>query len=117
METIAILLTKAPYGEINAAEAVRHALGAVADDLEVSFLLTDDGVFLALKGQETGQTGFMNLGGSLTDCIDMGVRVYADRTSLERTNLDLNDLEEGVQTIEGKDVSSLIGAADQVIIY
>jgi sulfur relay (sulfurtransferase) DsrF/TusC family protein len=117
MKNLAILLTKEPYGEINAAEAVRHALGAVAEDLEVSFLLTDGGVFLALKEQETGSTGFMNLGVSLSDCVDMGVSVYANSPSIEHANLNISDLVDGVQVIEEKEASNLIGESDQVIIY
>ena len=44
MSKIAMILRRAPYGDINAAEAVRHALGAVSDDIEVSLILVDGGV-------------------------------------------------------------------------
>lgn len=56
MSKIAMILRKAPYGDINAAEAVRHAMGGAADELSVSLVLVDSGVLLARKGQDdTGQ--------------------------------------------------------------
>jgi len=51
MENIAMIVRKAPYGDINAAEAVRHALGAAADDIKTSLILLDSGVLLAKKGK------------------------------------------------------------------
>ena len=78
MSKIAMILRRAPYGDINAAEAVRHALGAVSDDIEVSLILVDGGVLLARKGQDDTGTGFTNLETTLKDCTEMGVEVFAD---------------------------------------
>lgn len=117
MKKLAILLTKAPYGEINAAEAVRHALGAAAEELEVSLVLADRGVLLGRRGQDEGNTGFTNLGEALSDCLDMDIGVYAEKDSLERANLGAGDLIERIMVVGTKEVSELIGRADQTIIY
>jgi sulfur relay (sulfurtransferase) DsrF/TusC family protein len=117
MERIAILLTKAPYGAINGAEAVRHALGAVGDELGVSLLLTDGGVLLAAKGQDVGGTGFSNLGEALGDCVDMGVSVYAEKESIMKVKLDETNIIDGVEVVEGARVSELLKEADHTIIY
>lgn len=53
MEKIAMILRKPPYGDINAAEAVRHALGAVSGDIAVSLILVDGGVTLQEKARMT----------------------------------------------------------------
>lgn len=117
MEKLAIILMKEPYGLINAAEAVRHALGAVSEDLEVSLILTDGGVNLALKGQREGDTGFTNLGESVSDCVDMDISVYAESGSLEHAELKEEDLIEGIKVVGSKEVSALIGKADHTLIY
>lgn len=117
MEKLAVLLTREPYGEINGAEAVRHALGAVSEGLDVALVLAEGGVRLAEGGQDVGGTGFTNLGDSLSDCVDMGVGVYADRESLEKAGLGAEDLVPGVQAVEGGRASAIIGGADCVIIY
>ena len=41
MESIAMVLRKPPYGDINAAEAVRHALGAFNNEEKVSLIMVD----------------------------------------------------------------------------
>jgi sulfur relay (sulfurtransferase) DsrF/TusC family protein len=117
MEKIAILLTRAPYGAINAAEAVRHALGAVGDEFGVSLVLADGGALLAAAGQDVGDTGFSNLGEALGDCVSMGVSVFAEKESLARANLAQADIVEGVKVVDGPGVSQLLAEADQTIIY
>jgi len=48
MDTVAIISRKPPYGYLNAAEAVRHTLGA-GDDFKAILILIDGGVYLAKK--------------------------------------------------------------------
>ncbi len=62
MGNVAMILKRSPYGDINAAEAVRHALGAVSFEMSVDLILMDGGVLLAKKGQDDAGTGFTNLG-------------------------------------------------------
>src|SRR5512147_2725144 len=100
MGKIAMILRKPPYGDINAAEAVRHALGAVSGDLEVSLILVDGGVLLARKGQDDTGTGFTNLESTLKDCAEMGVDVLADDLSLIEYGLGNSDIVEGVKTAD-----------------
>jgi hypothetical protein len=75
MANVAMILKRSPYGDINAAEAVRHALGAVSFEISVNLILVDGGVLLAKKGQDDSGTGFTNLEATLKDCLDMGVVV------------------------------------------
>lgn len=117
MKKLAVLLMKEPYGAINAAEAVRHALGAVSEDMEISFVLAEAGVCLAAKGQEVGETGFMNLGESLSDCVDMDIAVYADRGSLKQARLGPDEITEGVKVVEAEEISAILRDADQTLIY
>jgi tRNA 2-thiouridine synthesizing protein D len=117
MENIAMIVRKAPYGDISAAEAVRHALGAAADDLKTSLILLDSGVLLAKKGQDVGSTGFTNLGSTLMACIEMGAEVYADRESLTDCFLDPADLVEGIKVVEAAEIARLIKEAKTTFIF
>ncbi len=117
MGKIAMILRRAPYGDINAAEAVRHAMGGVADDLEIDMILVDGGVFLAKKGQDDTGTGFTNLEGSLKDCIDMGVNVYADKASVREQNLEQSDLVDGVRMINATEMAGLVQEAKTTMIF
>lgn len=71
---LAILVRQAPYTTIAAAEAVRHAGGALAEGLAVTVLLVDDGVLLAREGHEPAQTGFVSLSVALRKAVERGRR-------------------------------------------
>jgi sulfur relay (sulfurtransferase) DsrF/TusC family protein len=117
MKSLAIMLMSPPYGNINGAEAVRHALGAVGEDLEVSLLLLDSGALAAVKGQDAGETGFISLESSIKDCVDMDVKVYVDKASLRGGLIEEDDIVGGVAVINSSEASEIIGRADRVMIF
>lgn len=117
MTKIAMILRKPPYGDINAAEAVRHALGAASGDSEVSLILIDGGVLIAKKGQDDTGTGFTNLETTLTDCRDMGVGVFADKLSVIRHSLKDEDITEGVGVTDESDIAAILRSADTTMIF
>ena len=117
MGNVAMILKRSPYGDINAAEAVRHALGAVSSEMSVDLILVGGGVLLAKKGQDDKGTGFTNLEGALKDCIDMGVAVYADAASLMARGVASNDVLENVKLVGAKEIAGLIKEAKSTMIF
>ena len=117
MSTVAMILKRSPYGDINAAEAVRHALGAVTFEMSVDLILVDGGVLLAKRGQDDTGTGFTNLEGTLKDCIEMGVAVYADDCSLKTQRIGLSDVVDGVKMVGGKEIAGLLKEAKATMIF
>ncbi len=117
MADVAMILKRSPYGDINAAEAVRHALGAVSFEMHVDLILVDGGVLLAKKGQDDTGTGFTNLEDALKDCLDMGVAVYADVASLEAQGVAANDLVENVKLVGAKEIAGLMNNAQSTMIF
>lgn len=117
MGTIAMILRKPPYGDINAAEAVRHALGAVSGDRGVTLILVDGGVLLARKGQDDAGTGFTNLESILKDCAEMGVEILADNLSLIEYGIKDADIVEGVKAADEPDIASKIKQAEATMIF
>jgi len=117
MSTIAMILKRPPYGDINAAEAVRHALGAVSYEMSADLILVDGGVLLAKKGQDDTGTGFTNLESSLKDCLEMGVSVYVDSASLKSQHVGANDLVENVKLVNSKEIAGLLKEAKSTMIF
>ncbi len=117
MGNIAMILKRSPYGDINAAEAVRHALGAASGELIVDLILVDGGVLLAKKGQDDAGTGFTNLEGALRDCLDMGITVYADGGSLKSHYMTAEDLVEGVRPVGNREIAGLVKEANATMIF
>jgi predicted peroxiredoxin len=115
MGYVAMILKRSPYGDINAAEAVRHALGAMSFEMNVDLILVDGGVLLAKKGQDDKGTGFTNLEGALKDCIEMGV--YADVASLKARGIEPNDLAEVVKLVGAKEIAGLMKEAKSTMIF
>ena len=58
--SLCILLRHPPYGQIHAAEAIRH-MGARLEGIETSLVLVDDGVYVARDEQNTGGTNWTPL--------------------------------------------------------
>jgi len=117
MAAVAMILKRSPYGDINAAEAVRHALGAASFEMSVDLILVDGGVLLAKKGQDDTGTGFTNLESTLKDCLEMGVSVYADAASLKAQRVASNDLVENVKLVGGKEIAGLLQEAKTTMIF
>jgi tRNA 2-thiouridine synthesizing protein D len=117
MADVAMIVQHVPYGTVNAAEAVRHALGAVVNELSVDMLLVDGGVLLAKKGQDDAGTGLTGLEETLRDCLDMGISVYADKLSLLSQRITRDDLVEGVQPAWGEDIAGIIKSAKTIILF
>jgi tRNA 2-thiouridine synthesizing protein D len=114
---LAIIVMRPPYGETNAAEAVRYALGARAGEAGVSLFLLEAGVLVARKGQQAKGTGFTALEGFVGDCVEMGVKVYTDKSSLADERLSEADIVEGVRVINGSEASEFIKEADRVLVF
>jgi len=117
MANVAMILKRSPYGDINAAEAVRHALGAMTFDMSVDLILVDGGVLLAKKGQDDTGTGFTNLEATLKDCVEMGVTVYADVASLKAQRVASSDVVENVKLVGSKEISGLVKEAKTTMIF
>jgi uncharacterized protein involved in oxidation of intracellular sulfur len=117
MGNVAMILKRSPYGDINAAEAVRHALGAASGELSVDLILMDGGVMLAKKGQDDSGTGFTNLGDTLKDCLDMGIPVYADDVSMKMQCVGPEDLVEGIKVVSSKEIAGLVKEAKTTMLF
>jgi tRNA 2-thiouridine synthesizing protein D len=117
MADVAMILKRSPYGCVNAAEAIRHAMGAVVNEMSVDMVLVDGGVLLAKKGQDGAGTGLTGLEGPLKDCLEMEIPVYVDEGSLEAQGLAEEDLVEGVKRTDGSKIARLLKDARTTIIF
>ena len=80
--SLCILIRHAPYSQVHAAEALRHAGGALAEGIAVSLLLSGDGVHVARDGQNVSDSGFTALSPVLPTLLAKGV----SKKELERVH-------------------------------
>ncbi len=117
MQSISIILRRPPYGTIDAPEAIRHALGAITDDLPVQLILVDSGVHAARKGQDTGTTGYLSAEEGIRDCLDMGAKVFVDGRSLESAGIAASDLVDGVTVAHDGDIAAVLKTSGTTLIF
>jgi predicted peroxiredoxin len=85
--------------------------------VNTQLLLIDSGVLLAKTEQNEGNTGFTNLGEVLKDCLEKGMEVCADKTSMEEQHLKASDIIDGVSVVGGKEIAEKIRDAKSVMIF
>ena len=126
-KTLCVVLRKAPYGTIHAAEALRHINGGIAHGLKTTAIFIDDGVFTAKADQTAAEFGWT----SLSETLQMTLRfsttlpdgspnraqVWVHAPSLEARGLAPKDLMAGVKPINDEEMASLLAEAHAVLLY
>jgi sulfur relay (sulfurtransferase) DsrF/TusC family protein len=119
-----IVLRHAPYGRIDAAEAVRHLNGARANGLAATLLLLDDGVYLAKTGQ-VAAGGWTDLAAALEQALTAGnaeapehrMDVYAHAAALDERGLTAEDLVLGCAIADDVIAADLMAGASAALVY
>jgi len=112
---------------MNAAEALRHLNGAVANGLEAMAVLVGDGVYLAREGQRAEGAGWTSLSQALRQALTVKVhraegpetraKVYIHRASLERRGLQETALVPEVELISDQELARMVGEAEAILIF
>ena len=124
MHELCIVIRRAPYGTLAAAEGVRHLIGATDAGVAVCAVLVDDGVYVAKQGQDPDDTGWASLSGALARTLGpraMGSsaqpQVYIHRASAETRGLDDLDLIPGVESIGDAQLAGLLTSAEALLVF
>ncbi len=124
MNGLCVVIRRAPYGTLAAAEGVRHMIGAAQAGMSVYAALVDDGVYLATQGQDPGNAGWTSLSGALGQALGSGTtgsaarpRAYVHRPSAETRGLDHLDLVPGVELIDDAQLAAVLASADALLIF
>ncbi len=117
MVSISIILRKAPYGSVDAPEAIRHALGGINDDMSVNLVFVGSGVNAARRDQDISGTNYLSVEDGIRDCIDMGVTVFAETKSLDDEQISDKDLIEGVLRAGFDKIGEVLKASGTVMIF
>jgi sulfur relay (sulfurtransferase) DsrF/TusC family protein len=126
-KSICIVVRKAPYGSMDAAEAVRHINGALSAGLDTRAVLTGDGVYLAVPGQRAEEAGWTSLSEALRVAVSSGAplgggaanrpRVCASRSALEERGIELGRVAGGIEVLDDAGVAELITGSDATLLF
>ena len=119
--SVCILISRAPYGTVSAAEGVRHFNGALNNGVKAVAALVDDGVWLARAGQTPGSSGFVALSDVLSGIQELppasDPRVFVHGPSLARRGLADRDLLPGVEVVDDAGLARLIASTRHLLRF
>jgi sulfur relay (sulfurtransferase) DsrF/TusC family protein len=124
-EDILIIVRHGPYGGFQAAEALRHANGAISLGFRPIVVLVDDGVYLAKADQNPGQSQWLSLSETLEEIIARGLyerkdapaEFYVEKQSLLKRGLHSEELVEDLALIDHQKVSELMADNGLQLIF
>lgn len=118
-KSMCILISRAPYGTVPAAEGVRHLSGALQSGLSAVAVLVDDGVWLARARQTPGGSGFTSLSEALHAALNSAAlplpRVLVHQPSLAERGLSPADLLAGVEFVDDTGLAQVV-ATNQYLL-
>jgi uncharacterized protein involved in oxidation of intracellular sulfur len=116
--TLCILLRRPPYGQIHAAEAIRHLGGALAEGIQTNLVLIDDGVYVARDGQNANGTDWTALIPALAKAMAKGARVWVHTPSArERGLLKDEHFIIGIEPLDDARLAEILAGSNAVMVY
>ncbi|MBI2152252.1 MAG: DsrE family protein [Candidatus Rokubacteria bacterium] len=119
-KSLCVLVDRAPYGSIQPAEALRHALGALGKGWEVVLALTGDAVLTALPGQSPPADEWTCLGEAVAEFIRKGngrAAVLVDEGALEVRGLRASDFIQGTRASSLEEIAGALARCDRTLIF
>ena len=120
-DTVCLIIRKAPYGKINAAEAVRHVNGALASGLEPLVILMGDGVYLARDNQQAAKAGWTSLSDALSQvpAVKGGerARFYVHQESLADRGIEPHDLMKQFKVVSSQEMAGFVASCPRVLLF
>jgi len=122
---ILIVVRHGPYSGFQAAEALRHANGAMSLGFRPIVVLLDDGIYLATAEQDSGESQWLTLGETLEEIIARGLyekkdapaEFYVEKDSLVKRGMDLEELVEGLELIDNQKTSELMAVNRLQLVF
>lgn len=111
----ALIIATPPYDKVGAFTGARIALTSAMEGHEVTVILMEDGVFAAMKGQETTQ--FFKTVQILTDFTDAGGKLLVCGLCIKERGIEQQHLIEGAEIIDIHRMVSEMAAADQTVFF
>ena len=119
-KSLCVLVDHGPYGSIQSAEALRHALGALGKGWEVVLALTGDAVLTALPRQSPPAGEWTCLGEAVAEFIQKGngrATVLAEEQALEARGLRGMDLIQGTQASSLGEIVGALARCERTLIF
>ena len=108
VDSICVLIRKAPYGTEGAFAGLRLALAIVANGIETKVVLMEEGVLNAVKHQDPAGIGMPSILDAVDDLLSLDASVYCVEDDMDGHGVTKKEMREEVVYITESDLSDLI---------
>jgi sulfur relay (sulfurtransferase) complex TusBCD TusD component (DsrE family) len=116
--SLCVLVDRPPYGSIQPAEAIRHAMGAMGKGWEVVLALTGDGVYTALQNQSPPEGEWIPLSETLSDFIEEGKgALLVESAALEARGISTARLIQGARPAAMSEIAEALARCDSTLVF
>ena len=115
---VAFLMRHSPYGSVYPAEGFRAMLGTAVFEMDIVIVFIDDGVYVALKGQQPGGLDMKPLGEGFPGLADVGVKeFYVHDASLAERGLSASDLSVDAAVVAAARIAEVLAGCTAVLPF
>ncbi len=115
---VAMLMRKAPYGSVYAAEGFRAMMGVAVFELPLCVIFLDDGVYTLVKGQDPSALDMKPLGAGFPTLPEVGItEFYVLDQSLAERGLAPADLIMPAQVASGPEIEKILAGCAAVLPF
>jgi tRNA 2-thiouridine synthesizing protein C len=118
MDTVAIVMRKAPYGSVYTAEGFRTIMGIAVFEMDISVVFIDDGVYALLRDQDPSKLDMKPLGDGFPMLAEFDVKkFYVHNESLAERGLEPGDLVLDVEVVSGAEIARILETSGKVLPF
>jgi predicted peroxiredoxin len=120
MKSVIMELTHPPFGRENTYAALFIGSASVSLGVEVTVVLTGEGVYVGLKGQvdPQGNIDLPSTEQQVWDFMELGGRMVVEEQSLSARGIFSAELIEGLEVLDSKNVADLmLDKGDQIMVF
>ncbi|MCJ7618130.1 MAG: DsrE family protein [Desulfobacterales bacterium] len=116
MNKVCVLIRVGPYGMAASGEGFRVIIGLASFGVETSVILLDDGVFVAIKGQNPSLIEMQSIEKAYDSLGDFGAKLYIYRGSMEERGISETEIIDA-ELIDEDNLKTMLNNTDAVITF
>lgn len=117
VSSICVLIRKAPYGTEDAFAGLKLGLATIANGMETSVILLEDGVLNGLKHQDPKKIGMPSIADAVVDLLSLDVKIYCVEDHLRARDVRKEDLMNDLILIDETQLTNLVLGCDAVTAF
>ncbi len=116
MKKVLILARTSPYSTVLPGEAFLAGIALKSMDMDVELLLTDDGIFAAMRGQKAESIGHKSVEEAIESAPSFGLPVYLHKDAVQERGVDASQLLP-LEMVDTKAFKDMVKAADAILTF